>query len=82
MFKRRLTMATVTTNGIETYYEEYGEGKPLVVLHGGNSDHILWAELLQPLTDEYRVLVYDLRGHGQSDGSEHDAYRWISMQTI
>jgi 3-oxoadipate enol-lactonase len=67
-------MPTVTANGVETYYEEYGEGPPIVFLHGAVSDHRLWAEQMQPLTDEYTVIAYDCRGHGRTDGSEHDAY--------
>ncbi|MFC6954865.1 alpha/beta hydrolase [Halorubellus litoreus] len=67
-------MSSVEINGVSTYYEEYGDGPPLVVLHGATSDHQLWAEQLQPLTDSLRVIVYDLRGHGQSEGSTHKRY--------
>jgi len=67
-------MPTVETNGIETYYEGYGSGQPLVVLHGATADHQVWAEQLQPLTDDYRVILYDLRGHGKTGGSGLDRY--------
>jgi 3-oxoadipate enol-lactonase len=67
-------MPTVETNGIETYYEEYGDGHPIVVLHGATADHQVWAEQLQPLTDDYRVILYDLRGHGNTGGSDLDKY--------
>lgn len=32
------------------------------------------AEQLQPLTDDYRILLYDLRGYGETGGSDHDRY--------
>lgn len=67
-------MPFITTNGIETYYEEYGDGPPLVVLHGATADHKVWAEQLQPLTDEYRVIVYDLRGHGKTGAAPRETY--------
>lgn len=67
-------MSSVDINGVSTSYEEYGDGRPLVVLHGANSDHQLWAEQLQPLTDSFSLLAYDLCGHGQSDGSTHESY--------
>lgn len=67
-------MPTVRTNGVETYYESRGAGSPVVFLHGAFSDHRVWAERTRPLTDEYRVVVYDLRGHGRTGGSVRDAY--------
>lgn len=67
-------MPYLDTNGIETYYEDYGAGPPIVVLHGATADHQVWAEQLQPLTDDYRVILYDLRGHGKTGGSAHDRY--------
>lgn len=67
-------MPTVEANGVETYYEDYGEGRPLVVLHGAFADHQVWAEQLRPLSDEYRVIPYDLRGHGKTGESDRDAY--------
>lgn len=67
-------MPTVETNGIETYYEGYGEGVPVVCPHGGNSDHQLLAEQLEPLAEDARVVVYDLRGHGKTGGSDDETY--------
>lgn len=63
-------MSTVETNGVETYYEEYGDGQPIVFLHGAISDHSFWAEQTRNLSDDFRVIVYDLRGHGKSDWPE------------
>ena len=67
-------MPWVETNGIDTFYHDYGTGQPLVVLHGMTADHQVWAEQLQPLTDEFRVLPYDLRGHGKTGESDPDHY--------
>lgn len=67
-------MPTVRTNGIETYYEEYGDGPPVLLLHGATADHRIWAEQARPLADDYRVVVYDVRGHGRTGGSEREDY--------
>ncbi|EMA45787.1 alpha/beta fold hydrolase [Halococcus saccharolyticus] len=67
-------MPTVQTNEIQMYYEEYGEGPPIVFLHGATADHRLWAEQAKPLASDYRVIVYDLRGHGRTGGSERASY--------
>lgn len=67
-------MPYVETNGVDTYYEDYGGGQPIVVLHGAFTDHQVWTEQLQPLTEEYRLLLYDLRGHGKTGGSDLGRY--------
>ncbi|WP_049902114.1 alpha/beta fold hydrolase [Halococcus agarilyticus] len=67
-------MPTAETNGIQTYYEEYGDGPPVVFLHGAWGDHRLWAEQVRSLATDYRIIVYDLRGHGRTGGSELDSY--------
>lgn len=67
-------MPTIETNGIDTYYEEYGDGPPVVFLHGAWGDHRLWAEQVRPLATDYRIIVYDLRGHGRTGGSDIGSY--------
>jgi pimeloyl-ACP methyl ester carboxylesterase len=67
-------MPTVETNGIQTYYEEYGEGMPVVCLHGATSDHQLFAEQFKPLDNDTKIIVYDLRGHGRTEGSDEKSY--------
>lgn len=67
-------MPPLSTNGIQTYYEERGTGPPVIFLHGAFSDHRLWAEQTKPLTDDYRVIVYNLRGHGRTGGSTVESY--------
>lgn len=67
-------MPRVEANGIDVYYEEYGQGTPIVVLHGATADHRTWAEQLQPLADDYRIIPLDLRGHGKTGTSNLDTY--------
>lgn len=67
-------MPTVATNGVETYYEAVGDGPPVVCLHGAGLDGRLWVEQARPLTDDYLLVVPDLRGHGRTDASDRDTY--------
>jgi 3-oxoadipate enol-lactonase len=53
--------------GILLAYEEFGEGPPVVLLHGFAMSSLVWRELIPLLGEDYRWLVPDLRGHGQSD---------------
>ncbi|MET0773271.1 MAG: alpha/beta hydrolase [Candidatus Limnocylindrales bacterium] len=59
-------------------YETAGQGRPLVLLHGWSGDRTLWAPYgyVEGLCRDHRVVMIDLRGHGQSD-KPHDwrAYR-------
>jgi pimeloyl-ACP methyl ester carboxylesterase len=60
------TGRTVALNGMEMYYKAFGEGEPLVLLHGfGGSGHV-WAEVVPAYAPHFRVIVPDLRGHGRS----------------
>lgn len=57
---------TVQIDNIEIYYEEYGTGKPLVLLHGFGGCAQNWHPFTARLSEHYRLIVVDLRGHGYS----------------
>ena len=48
------------------YYEEYGVGKPLVLLHGFGGSAQNWHPFTARLSGHHRLIVVDLRGHGYS----------------
>lgn len=57
---------TIKINGIEVYYEEYGFGNPLVLLHGFGGCVQNWHPFIAELSERHRLIVVDLRGHGHS----------------
>jgi N-formylmaleamate deformylase len=58
----------VEINGIELSVAEYGKsGPPLVLLHGIGSRFVSWWPVLGALADHFRLVIPDLRGHGDSD---------------
>ena len=57
---------TVILNGIETYYEVYGEGEPLFLLHGWTQASQSWNGFIADFSGDYAVHVVDLMGHGKS----------------
>jgi len=56
----------VDVNDIQMYYEEYGEGDPLIFLHGFTSYSQYWKPFVDNFAKYYRVILIDLRGHGRS----------------
>lgn len=57
----------VAINGAKIYYEEYGKGEPLLLIHGnGGSIHDMGNQI-EYFKDKYRVIIADNRGHGKSE---------------
>lgn len=52
--------------GQKIYYEEYGQGEPVILLHGHTLDRRMWKGQVELLRDSFRVIVPDLRGYGLS----------------
>ena len=63
-------MAVAHVNGVDIYYELHGVGEPLVLVHGSWTDTTRWDLVLPGLADTFQVLVYDRRGHTQSERLE------------
>src|SRR5205085_9327672 len=54
-------------NGVHMYYETYGDGSPLVLLHGGMlSIDLNFAGLIPTLARKHRVIGVELQGHGRT----------------
>lgn len=49
----------------------WGEGEPLVLLHGGFGSWNHWVRNVEPLSTHYRVIAADMPGQGDSDDPEH-----------
>ena len=52
--------------GTSLYYEERGEGPPLVFLHGAGTNHMSWFQQVPEFRDRYRCITIDQRGFGRS----------------
>ena len=58
-------------NGIKVYYEVYGAGKPIVLLHGAfMTIEANWAQLIPELSKTRKVIAVELQGHGHTAFSE------------
>src|SRR6478609_2610456 len=69
----------VPVNGIKVYYEVYGEGKPIVLLHGAFMTIALnWGQLIPELSKTRKVIAIEMQGHGHSPFSERE----LSITTL
>jgi pimeloyl-ACP methyl ester carboxylesterase len=61
------TSGYADVNGLHMYYEEHGEGSPLVLLHGGMLNiELNFAGLIPDLATRHRVIGVELQGHGRT----------------
>ena len=51
--------------GATIFYEDSGQGRPLVMIHGWSMSGQVW-RFQKPLADSFRLVIPDLRGHGRS----------------
>jgi pimeloyl-ACP methyl ester carboxylesterase len=62
-------------DGIKIHYEVAGDGPALILTHGYSSTGEMWAGQIAPLSQHFKVIAWDMRGHGGSDYPEdQDAY--------
>ena len=53
-------------NGLDLYFETHGEGRPLVLLHGGLGSGEMFGPILPQLAERHQVVTVDLQGHGRT----------------
>ena len=59
-------MPTIHVNGVDLYYESHGAGQPVVLVHGLGSSTRDWEPQVAGLAARFRVITFDVRGHGRS----------------
>src|SRR5271156_2946347 len=59
-------MPFAPVNGVELYYESYGDGPPLVFAHGAGGNHLSWWQQLPVFASRFRCVTFDHRGFGFS----------------
>jgi pimeloyl-ACP methyl ester carboxylesterase len=66
-------------NGIKVYYEVYGEGRPLVLLHGAfYTIDMNWGQLIPELSKTRKVIAIEMQGHGHTPFSDRE----LSITTL
>jgi len=60
-------------DGVRIYYEDHGQGPPILLSHGYSATCRMWEGQIGILASRYRVIVWDMRGHGESDDPDDPA---------
>jgi len=66
-------MATINRDGVNIYYEDDGAGPAILLSHGYSATSRMWEAQVAALKNSYRVITWDMRGHGQSDSPDDPA---------
>jgi proline iminopeptidase len=70
----------ITPDNVKLYYEEVGQGTPILFVHEFASDHRGWEPQLREFGKRYRCIAYSARGYTPSDvPSDKDAYSYRDM---
>ena len=60
-------MPTIDRDGVEIHYEVHGSGPALLLTHGYSSTSAMWKGQVGALSKHHKLVLWDMRGHGQSD---------------
>src|SRR3979411_2264573 len=60
-------MPKIDRDGVNIYYEVHGSGPPLLLTHGYSSTSAMWQGQIEALSKHHKLVLWDMRGHGQSD---------------
>ncbi|MHA2031567.1 MAG: alpha/beta fold hydrolase, partial [Candidatus Kariarchaeaceae archaeon] len=58
----------IDVNGLNMFYIDYGEGSPLILLHGAlGTANVRWKKPIKLLSQHFRIIAPDSRGHGRTN---------------
>lgn len=66
-------------NGMKLYYEDFGNGQPVILMHGWTSSHKIYSEPVKRLQKKARCIIYDHRGHSGSKDADQEK---VTMETL
>lgn len=72
----------INVNNININYEVYGEGRPIILLHGNSESHKVFDKLIDCLKMDYKVYAIDSRCHGKSENVKSISYELMAQDVI
>lgn len=72
----------ISVNNVNIHYEEYGNGKPIILLHGNSETYQIFDKLIIQLKNNYKVYAIDSRCHGESEKTKEISYELMANDVI
>ena len=72
----------INIDGVNLYYELYGQAKPIILLHGNSETHEIFDKLIDKLKENYKVYAIDSRCHGKSEDTLVISYKLMRDDII
>lgn len=73
----------IPVNGVKIYYEIYGQGSPLVLIHGNGGNIAFMKPQIEYFAEKYKVIAMDCRGRGKSElGNDSLTYMQMTKDII
>ncbi len=66
-------MSALNRNGVQIYYEVHGSGPTVLLTHGYSATAEMWQPNIDALSRHYHLILWDMRGHGQTDSPDDPA---------
>ena len=73
---------TLGVNNGQIYYEVAGSGESIVFVHGFTLDHTMWQPQIEYFSNDYQVVIYDVRGFGESSLPEGLYNHAVDLQAL
>jgi len=74
-------MPYIERNSVKIYYEDHGSGPLILLSHGYGATSAMWGGQVAEFSGRYRLITWDMRGHGKSD-SPTDAALYSEAETL
>src|SRR6516164_10809806 len=74
-------MPAIDRDGVKIHYEVHGDGPVLILTHGYSSTSAMWQGQIAALSKHHKLVLWDMRGHGQSDYPD-DAAAYSEALTV
>jgi pimeloyl-ACP methyl ester carboxylesterase len=78
---QEFAMPKLNRDSVNIHYEVHGSGPPLLLTHGYSSTSAMWQGQIEALSKQHNLILWDMRGHGQSDYPD-DAAAYSEALTV